>query len=129
MRKFSGIAGINTDPSGNIGITAICSPTPRSGSALEGSNNVAGYPAAIEVALLSLNDLIPNPALIHPAGIERNLAGKVFKAFGWILIRPGRSRYSICTDDNVEIACSSLELAMRLAFNRNQYTWSKVRNW
>ncbi len=69
-------------------IVSLPSPAPR--SALEGTDDLAGYPAAVKVAGLGLNLLVVHPAAIDLAGVEGQVVLDRAEGGRRVGIGPGR---------------------------------------
>jgi hypothetical protein len=83
--------GKRTEPSGNMGITVMALPPPRSGFTLEGPLDVACDPTAVEVALLGNDNLITDSAFVYLISVERDFTDQGFESGRRVFIRPRRA--------------------------------------
>src|SRR3954447_16243221 len=91
------------------------SPAERARGALEGPDEVARDPPAVEVAVLRVHALVVHPSGVHPAGVERDVIAYRLVARGRIRERPGDRPDAATAHRRVEVARCALELAPRRA--------------
>jgi hypothetical protein len=103
-----------------MGMVVMGLPAQRAGSALEGPLEIAGNPAAVEVAVLSNDDFVSDLTVIDPAGVEGNFARESLETLGWFFVGPRSAADPLTRNDEVKITRHPFEFAEGVAAHGNQ---------
>src|SRR3954453_7423544 len=84
-------------------------PRERPGGSLERPDEISDDPAAIEVALLRLDQFVPHPGGVDPARVERHVIAQRLVRRRRIRISPGDRPRKPAVNDRVEVPGDALE--------------------
>src|SRR5215207_4652995 len=88
-------------------------PAPGSRGALERADYVGGDPTPVEVPLLRLDLLPPNPAPVHPGRVEGDVVFEAGETRRWVGVKPRRPPLRPLLYSNVVVTGPPLPLAVR----------------